>query len=720
MSSTETAITFNEEMTKHHCLWDPNYPECPERFSHVLKRCQELGLVSRCRRIPTREATNAEILTKHSPETITLLEECQSKDAEELEKISSKFDAVYICPETFRLAKMAAGSVIDLVKEVSEGKARNGMAIVRPPGHHAMKSAYCGYCFYNNVALAADYALKHCNVSKILIVDWDVHHGQATQQMFYDDNRVLYFSIHRFEYGTFWPNLRESDYDYVGEGAGLGYNFNVPLNKTGFGNSEYLAIFHELLLPAAIEFEPNLVLVSGGYDAALGDEKGMMKVEPACYAYLLNSLKALANGKVAVVLEGGYFLKSLAEGAALTLRALLGDPCPNINPLSEPNKPDDNLLETIRNVIHSHRPYWKCFQIYDTFSPSKLPLPSNCHNPTIKFEYDEEPLEVFPTRECYPIVTEDIKTYFNDWLDDLIESTILRSPKHKCALISDRNEYPVLLDYMIQNGKFVREDGSCDIELFFNAIKSKNVDWEIKEMPKIDVQEQKNNCFVSRSILKAIHLLQTEQTGSVLIESNNENTNPSELSSYIEILSKYYDESNIKKVFVIDLHYCEGQNYDVAGNILNFRISNNLLDYKKETNKIDLNWQKIKVENCDYLNVFFKTVLPVAYQFSPHLVAVFINFDDMTKNSITPELASFLIHWLSSFALGKVMVICRGTESESAKTAFLQLSRTLAGESLPKLTKFGDRYEGLEIIKELNDRIDEQWKCLNKFVKFPQ
>ncbi|KAL6951784.1 Histone deacetylase domain, partial [Sarracenia purpurea var. burkii] len=227
-----------------------------------------------------------------------------------------------------------------------------------PPGHHAMKSTYCGYCFYNNVALAADHALKNGHATKILIVDWDVHHGQATQQMFYDDNRVLYFSIHRFEYGTFWPNLRESDYDHVGEGIGLGYNFNVPLNKIGFGNSEYLTIFHELLLPVAVEydpdlviissgydaaigcpeFEPNLVLVSGGYDAAVGDEKGLMKVEPACYAHFVNSLKALANGKLAVVLEGGYFLKSLAEGAALTLRALLGDPCPNIDPT---NKPDD-------------------------------------------------------------------------------------------------------------------------------------------------------------------------------------------------------------------------------------------------------------------------------------------------------------------------------------------------------------------------------------------
>lgn len=157
------------------------------------------------------------------------------------------------------------------------------MAIIRPPGHHAMKAEYNGYCFFNNVAIAAQHALDNCGVSesqsiqqysienvqysrinrmtrfrhfqvnRILIVDYDVHHGQGTQRMFYDDPRVLYFSIHRYEHGTFWPNLRESDFDYVGEGNGLGYNFNLPLNKTGMTNADYLAIWQQILLPVAAE-----------------------------------------------------------------------------------------------------------------------------------------------------------------------------------------------------------------------------------------------------------------------------------------------------------------------------------------------------------------------------------------------------------------------------------------------------------------------------------
>lgn len=115
-----------------------------------------------------------------------------------------------------------------------------------------MTGEYCGYCFFNNVALAAQHALDS-GVSRILIVDWDVHHGQGTQQMFYDDPRVVYFSIHRYENGSFWPNLRESDFDYIGEGNGLGFNFNVPLNKVGMTDADYLAIFQKILLPVAYE-----------------------------------------------------------------------------------------------------------------------------------------------------------------------------------------------------------------------------------------------------------------------------------------------------------------------------------------------------------------------------------------------------------------------------------------------------------------------------------
>lgn len=144
------------------------------------------------------------------------------------------------------------------------------MAIIRPPGHHAMKSEYNGFCLFNNVAIGAQWALDHGRAERILIVDWDVHHGQGTQRMFYTDPRVLYFSIHRYEYGAFWPNLRESDFDSIGDADGRGFNFNVPLNKIGMTNGDYLGIFQQILMPVAIEYQPDLIIVSAGYDAAFG------------------------------------------------------------------------------------------------------------------------------------------------------------------------------------------------------------------------------------------------------------------------------------------------------------------------------------------------------------------------------------------------------------------------------------------------------------------
>lgn len=189
-------------------------------------------------------------------------------DPARLEHESSKYDAVYFNPNTYEAALYSAGSTINLAESVLTGKVQNGFALVRPPGHHAMASEACGYCFFNNVAIAAKSCLKKFeNLKRILIVDWDVHHGQATQQAFYNDKHVLYASIHRYEMGAFWPELIESNYNFIGEEKGRRYNVNVPLNDIGLCDSDYLAIWHNVLLPIFYEFNPELVFVSAGYDA---------------------------------------------------------------------------------------------------------------------------------------------------------------------------------------------------------------------------------------------------------------------------------------------------------------------------------------------------------------------------------------------------------------------------------------------------------------------
>ncbi|KAG7171304.1 histone deacetylase 6-like [Homarus americanus] len=398
----KTGVVYDERMAQHRCLWDQNYPECPERLLHTLERCKDLGLLNRCETLVSRAATEEELLKVHSIAHLGLLWSTMGEtDTEKLEQLSSHFDSIYLHPSTYENSLLAAGSTLDLVDAVASGRLQNGFALVRPPGHHAMESELCGYCYLNNVALAVRHALEKHSLSRILIVDWDVHHGQASQYAFYSDPRVLYFSIHRYQQGSFWPHLRESNYNYVGEGTGQGFNFNVPLNKIGMRNEDYLAIFHQVLLPVAYEFNPELIIVSAGYDAAVGCPEGEMDVSSGFYSHLTSSLMTLAQGRVAVVFEGGYCLDSLAEGAAMTLSTLLGDSCPILlDPIKEPSS---SLRETLLNLIYVQRPYWKCFQYQGSFSvreESNEAVKAR-HTPSLTFlGLNARPLR-FPTREVH-------------------------------------------------------------------------------------------------------------------------------------------------------------------------------------------------------------------------------------------------------------------------------------------------------------------------------
>uniref|UniRef100_A0A1B6LQS3 UBP-type domain-containing protein n=1 Tax=Graphocephala atropunctata TaxID=36148 RepID=A0A1B6LQS3_9HEMI len=432
-----TGLVYDTRMVNHRCLWYPSHQECPDRFMKTLDRCEELGLVERCQLVDVRLATESELLTCHTQAHIDRLKETNNNlDLDLMEQLASEYDAIYIHPETYKLALLSAGCTIQLIHEVCSSTVQNGMAIVRPPGHHAMQNEFCGYCFFNNVALATRHALDILGLRRILVVDWDVHHGQATQQMFYNDPRVVYFSIHRYEHGEFWPNLRESDFDYIGEGDGAGYNFNIPLNAIGMGDADYLAIFHQLLLPMASEFQPELVIVSAGYDAAVGCPEGEMSVTPACYAHLISSLKGLASGKVAVILEGGYCVRSLAEGAALTLRALLGDPCPNLPPLSVPCL---SIQESILNCIYSHRRFWQCFQWQGSYlARDRDPESDSQHWPEVLYKYGGPArLEVYPTRDCCPVQSQDTRDEINRTLDHLVAETKLFKTKHDVCFVYD-------------------------------------------------------------------------------------------------------------------------------------------------------------------------------------------------------------------------------------------------------------------------------------------
>jgi len=197
-------------------------------------------------------------------------------------------------------------------------------------------------------------------------LDWDVHHGNGIQRMFYSDPRVLYVSIHRYDHGTFFPASEEANYTYVGDGQGEGFNVNIPWNKGAMTDTEYLTAFTNVILPIAYEYGPELVLISAGFDAAKGDQLGGCKVTPEGYALMTHLLSPLANGKIILALEGGYNLTSIAYSMTLCTKALLGDPIPRV---SVNDEVDPVALKSIRDVMEQHSDYWGCLKPYRKYFP---------------------------------------------------------------------------------------------------------------------------------------------------------------------------------------------------------------------------------------------------------------------------------------------------------------------------------------------------------------
>lgn len=366
-----TGLAFDNTMLKHACICgnNHNHPEHGGRLQSVWARLGETGLASRCDRLRSRKATIDELQSIHS-ETHAMVFGSNQLNRQKVEASGVNFvrlacggvgvdmDTTWNEHYSGAAAKMAAGCVIDLAFKTAKNDIKNGFAVVRPPGHHAEHNQAMGFCFFNSVAIAAKLLRQRLpEVGKILIVDWDVHHGNGTQQAFYEDNSVLYISIHRHDDGNFFPGTGGPA--ECGSGAGLGFNVNIAWSGgvdqpfQSLGDAEYLAAFRTIIMPIAREFEPDIVLVSAGFDAAVGHPMplGGYLVSPNCFGHLTRELMQLADGKVVLALEGGYDLTAICDSAQECVKALLGD---ELAPLSEAElsrTPCKNAIATLQKTI---------------------------------------------------------------------------------------------------------------------------------------------------------------------------------------------------------------------------------------------------------------------------------------------------------------------------------------------------------------------------------
>ncbi|GBG75386.1 hypothetical protein CBR_g20016 [Chara braunii] len=364
-------LVYDERMTAHFDPTCPTHPERPGRITHTYRRLVQKGLARRCVRVPARPATSEELHTVHTAghtKLMTSLSGAEYGDMERLQ-LSMKYNSIYFNEGSSGCALLSAGSTVELAERVASGELKSGIAIVRPPGHHAEADAAMGFCLFNNVAVAA-HVLLHCKpklgIKKVLIVDWDVHHGNGTQHMFWQDPQVLYFSVHRYDFGMFYPCLEDADFNKVGEGPGAGYNVNVPWPKGGFGDADYLAAWDQVLMPIARAYEPDIVLVSAGFDSAMGDPLGGCMVTPCGYSNMTHQLLELANGKVAIILEGGYNLESVARSVEACTSVLLGSPPKSLEKVGAPSS---ITLEVLGKVRRELAPYWNCLEPVEPESP---------------------------------------------------------------------------------------------------------------------------------------------------------------------------------------------------------------------------------------------------------------------------------------------------------------------------------------------------------------
>lgn len=316
-----TGLAFDSLMLKHTCVCGDNaaHPEHSGRLQSIWARLMETGLAARCDKLRSRKATQEELQSVHS-EAHSLLFGTNQINRQKMDASGVSFvrlgcggvgvdlDTTWNEHHTAAAARMAAGCVIDLSYKAAKGEIRNGFAVVRPPGHHAEPNAAMGFCFFNSIAIAAKLLRQRLasEIQRVLVVDWDVHHGNGTQQVFYDDPSVLYLSIHRHDDGNFFPGTGGPT--ECGAGPGLGFNVNIAWSgglNPPLGDAEYLAAFRTIVMPIARDFQPDIVLVSAGFDAALGHPAplGGYMVSPACFGYLTRELMKLADGKVSPIIQ---------------------------------------------------------------------------------------------------------------------------------------------------------------------------------------------------------------------------------------------------------------------------------------------------------------------------------------------------------------------------------------------------------------------------------
>lgn len=746
-----TGLVYSESFTKHRNLWELSHPESPERVERIMLELDKQELLSRCVRVQPRDASDEELLLVHSQKYVELMRLTQTMSETDLKSLSEQYDSVYLHPESFPTALLAVGSLLQLVDRVLSAELRNGFAVVRPPGHHAQRDQANGYCVFNSVSIAARYAQSRHRVDRVLIVDWDVHHGQGTQDTFQDDPSVLYFSVHRFEGGSFWPHLPESDCNFTGNARGTGRNINLAWNKTGMTDADYIAAFLQLLLPVAYEFQPQLVLVSAGFDAAAGDPKGEMSVRPQCFQTLTHLLMSLAEGRIVLALEGGYNLTQTAEGAAACVRALLGGACP---PLTPPTAPSDSALQSISQTTSALFPHWASLQVLEgcSLTDGKVlretanqssPLsvsPASFGSMTTGLVYDEKMMEHLNMWDRHhPEQPQRISKIFSRHQQLGLEQ---RCQRLKVRLASEEELRMCHSEEHVNWMKASSQMKPRELHRLgeeFNSIFLNNQSYECALMAA-------GGCF---SAVEA--MLRGEVSNAVAIVRppghHAEKDFPCGfcLFNTVALAARHAQKISHNptlRVLILDwdVHHGNGTQHlfedDPSVLYLSLHRYDNGSFFPSSADaacdrvgmargagfNVNVAWSGGRMGDSDYICAFHRLILPIATEFNPDLVLVSAGFDAARGDplggyNVSPEGYAHLTHLLLSLASGRVLLILEGGYNLTSISESMALcTSVLLGDPPPSILTPPPHHCAVATINEVIRSHAPFWRSLRMHI----
>ncbi|KAM4737526.1 histone deacetylase 6 isoform 2-T3 [Anableps anableps] len=718
-AASGTGLVYSEIFTRHQNLWDVSHVESPDRVTSIMSELRQQELLSRCVTVEPREATEEELLLAHTNLYVDAVRATQTMTQTELQSLSDRYDSVYLHPESFQVCVTAVGSVLQLVDRVLTSELRNGFAVIRPPGHHAQASQPNGFCVFNNVAIAARYAQKRHAVSRVLIVDWDVHHGQGIQYLFQEDPSVLYFSVHRYEGGAFWPHLQESDCSFVGSGRAEGRNINLPWNKTGMSDADYIAAFQQVLLPVAYEFQPQLVLVSAGFDAAAGDPKGEMCVSPQCFHILTHMLMSLAEGRLVLALEGGYDLQATAEGAAACIRALLGEACP---PLTPPTVPSDSALESISQTVSALYPHWASLQVLTGhMSKGRVSRPAANHSSPMPAS-----INTSVTKTTGLVYDKKMMEHVNLWdrhHPEQPQRIFKIFSKHQQLGLVDRchriparlaTEEELAMCHSLQHIEQMKATAE---------LKPRELHKLGNEFTSIFFSNQSFQCaqLAAGSCFSAVDSILSGQVsnGVAIVRPPGHHAERDAPCGFClfntAALTARYAQKNSHdprlRILILDwdVHHGNGTQHMFEDDDSVLYVSLHRYDNgtffpfsedaaadrvgvaKGAGFNVNVAWSGGRMGDSDYLAAFHHVVMPIAAEFNPGLVLVSAGFDAARGDplggyQVTPEGYAHLTHMLMSLAGGRVLIILEGGYNlTSISDSMAMCTSVLLGDPPPSL-----------------------------------